>query len=67
MKKALTIYIDDDADLTRICGTFVCEYVCEYGKTTSINMVNCNIKAIDKKCMYFPKVGEAEWFGEVSG
>ena len=62
MKKALTIYVDDDADLTMICGTFVCEY----GTTTSINMINYNVKTIDKKCMYFPKVGEAEWLDEVT-
>lgn len=62
MKKALTIYVENDTDLTRICGTFVCEY----GETTSINMVNCNIKAKDQKCMYFPNVGEAEWFDEVT-
>lgn len=24
MKKALTIYVDDDADLKNLCGAFVC-------------------------------------------
>lgn len=62
MKKALTIYVDDDADLTRICGTFVCEY----GEAMSINMINVRGLAKDKKCMYFSKEDETEWFDEVT-
>ena len=61
MKKALTIYVDDDADLTRICGTFVCNYE---DTTTSINMINTQLA--DKRFIYFPKKGEAEWFDEVT-
>ena len=36
MKKALTIYVDDDAELKHLCGTFVCWK----GEHNSVTMMN---------------------------
>ena len=47
MKKALTIYIDDDAELTRICGTFLVD-----PDKMSVNFVNEAIEGCN--AVYFP-------------
>lgn len=49
MKKALAIYIDDDAELTRICGTFVVKTKSE---GTSANFVNEAVEG--DNAVYFP-------------
>lgn len=47
MKKALTIYIDDDAELTRICGTFLVE-----SDKMSVNFANET--TTEYNAVYFP-------------
>lgn len=59
MKKALTIYVDDNADLLNMCAAFVCWE----GNSTSLTMLN---ETIPKEAtgMYLPwesKTGKTEW------
>ena len=60
MKKALTIYVEDEAKLERICGTFVCVYP----ESNTINMINVEVPK-DKKAVFFPKFGDGKWIDEV--
>lgn len=62
MKKALTIYIDDDAELIRICGTFLVE-----SDKMSVNFVNevaegCNAVYLPNKAT---KENPIKFFKEV--
>ena len=59
MKKALTIYVDDNADLRNMCASFVCWE----GNSTSLTMLN---ESIPKEAtgIYLPwksETGKTEW------
>lgn len=59
MKKALTIYVDDDADLRNMCAAFVCWE----GNSTSLTMLNETIPK-DVTGVYLPwksMTGKTEW------
>jgi hypothetical protein len=54
MKKAVTIYIDDDAGIEEVCATFVLH---NSSGDTSVHMINLNWK--DKNKVYLPWKGDA--------
>lgn len=59
MKKALTIYVDDDARLGNLCGAFLCWK----GTETSLTMLNEAIPK-DAAVLYLPwesTTGRTEW------
>lgn len=62
MKKALTIYIDDNAELIRICGTFLVE-----SDKMSVNFANET--TTEYNAVYFPNEATdknpIKWFKEV--
>ena len=54
MKKAVTIYVDDNAGIEEVCATFVLH---NPSGDTSVHMINLNWK--NKNKMYLPWKGDA--------
>lgn len=54
MKKAVTIYVDDGAEIEEVCATFVLH---KPTGATAIRMLNFNLKDMDT--LYLPWKGDA--------
>lgn len=62
MKKALTIYVDDDVTLTNLCGAFIIKYPgTDRGNTSTVLQ---NFALDGRNALYLPK--ESDGSGNVS-